>query len=226
MRIYPHLLFWFAGMAAALAQAPTNTPAGANAAANTNGAGPLRSLPVSGGYVPDDKHKLEAGDRVSFQIIEDRDPARILMVADSRELDVPYIGRVSVADKTCKELAKELQVQLEKEYYYRATVIIGLDSVNKVRGKVYLMGQVRAQGPVDLLFDDSLTAGQAILRAGGFLDFANKTKVRLTRNAGAGGATQIMEINMTDVLEKGKADKDIILQPGDLIFVPTRAVNF
>ncbi len=215
MRLYPHILFWFAWTAAALAQGPTNT--------NT---APSQILNVGGSYVLDDKHLLEPGDRISFQIIEDRDPAKSLIVADSRELDVPYVGRVSVADKTCKQLAKELKVLLEKEYYYRATVIIGLDSVNKVRGKVYLMGQVRVQGPVDILFDENLTAGQAILRAGGFLDFANKSKVKVTRTAGAAGPNQIFEVNMADVLEKGKADKDVVLEPGDLIFVPTRAVNF
>jgi protein involved in polysaccharide export with SLBB domain len=216
MRLYPHILFWFTWTAVALAQGPTNT--------NT---APSQILNLGGSYVLDDKHLLEPGDRISFQIIEDRDPAKSLVVADSRELDVPYIGRVSVADKTCKQLAKELKGLLEKEYYYRATVIIGLDSVNKVRGHVYLMGQVRVQGPVDILFDENLTAGQAILRAGGFLDFANKSKVKVTRSSGAaGGPNQIFEVNMTDVLEKGKADKDVVLEPGDLIFVPTRAVNF
>jgi protein involved in polysaccharide export with SLBB domain len=217
MRFYPHFLFWFAWAATAVAQGQGST--------NTNAALP-RTLNLGGSYVLDDKHLLEAGDRISFQILEDREPARSLIVADSRELDVPYIGRISVADKTCKQLAKELKALLEKEYYYRATVIIGLDSVNKVRGKVYLMGQVRAQGSVDMMFDEKLTAGQAILRAGGFMDFANKSKVKVTRNAGAGGASQVFEINMSDVLEKGKADKDVILEPGDLIFVPTRAVNF
>ena len=215
MRVYLYIVFWLISMGAAMAQESTNT-----------NATPALTLAVSGSYVLDDKHLLEPGDRISFQILEDRDPARSLVVADSRELDVPYIGRVSVADKTCKQLAKELKVLLEKEYYYRATVIIGLDSVNKVRGKVYLMGQVRAQGPVDILFDENLTAGQAILRAGGFLDFANKNKVKITRTTAGGGTNQIFEINMTDVLEKGKADKDITLEPGDLIFVPTRAVNF
>ena len=217
MRNCLHILFWFGWAAAALAQGPTNTNADATV--------PL-TLNAGGSYVLDDKHLLEPGDKISFQIIEDRDPAKSLMVADSRELDVPYIGRVSVADKTCKQLAKDLKVLLEKEYYYRATVIIGLDSVNKVRGKVYLMGQVRVQGPVDILFDEKLTAGQAILRAGGFLDFANKGKVKVTRNSGSDSASQIFEINMADVLEKGKADKDVVLEPGDLIFVPARAVNF
>ncbi len=215
MRICLYILVWTAWAASILAQSPGNT-----------NAVPSLILNVGGSYVLDDKHLLEPGDKISFQIIEDRDPVRSLIVADSRELDVPYIGRVSVVDKTCKQLAKELKGLLEKEYYYRATVIIGLDSVNKVRGKVYIMGQVRTQGPVDMLFDESLTAGQAILRTGGFLDFANRSKVKVTRNSGTGSASQTFEINMIDVLEKGKADQDIVLEPGDLIFVPTRTVNF
>jgi protein involved in polysaccharide export with SLBB domain len=196
----------------------------AQGSTNTNSAPPSAAAENSS-YVLDDKHMLEAGDKISFQIIEDKDPAKSLVVADSRELDFPYIGRVSVAGKTCKQLAKEVKGLLEKDYYYRATVIIGLDLVNKVRGKVYLMGQVHGQGSVNLLFDENLTAGQAIVRAGGFLEFANKTKVKVTRISPA-GVSQIFEINMKDVLEKSMADKDLVLEPGDLIFVPTRAVNF
>src|ERR1700684_2059237 len=110
MRIYLQIWFWLAWGAAALAQGSTNT-----------NAPPALTLNVSGSYVLDDKHLLEPGDKVSFQILEDRDPAKSLVVADSHEMDVPYIGRVSVAEKTCKQLAKELKGLLEKEYYYRAT---------------------------------------------------------------------------------------------------------
>src|SRR5262245_47591353 len=46
------------------------------------------------GYLPDDKYRLRVGDRVSLQIVEDRDSPRSIVVADSGELDVPYIGRV------------------------------------------------------------------------------------------------------------------------------------
>jgi hypothetical protein len=31
---------------------------------------------------------------------------------------------------------------------------------------------------------------------------------------------------MTDILEKGNIDKDIVLQPNDLIIVPSRLINF
>ena len=136
------------------------------------------------GYVPDDKYKLRVGDRVSFQILEDKDPPRCLLVADSGELDVPYLGRIPAADKTCKQLAEEVKAQLEKEYYYRASVVLALDAANRVLGRVYVWGQVRNQGPIEVAVNENLTAGKAILRAGGFGDFANKKRVKVIRAGG------------------------------------------
>ncbi|MGN6554644.1 MAG: polysaccharide biosynthesis/export family protein [Verrucomicrobiota bacterium] len=182
---------------------------------------------VTTSYVLDDKHQLEPGDKISFQIIEDQDPPVSRTVTDSSELDAPYVGRVSVANKTCRQVAETLKAMLEKDYYYRATVIIGLDSVNRVRGHIYIWGQVRNQGPIDLLFKENLTAGQAILRAGGFGDFADKKKVKVVRNPGGEEVTkQIFLINMVDVLENGDIEKDIPLQPGDFLIVPSRLINF
>lgn len=202
------------------------TVAANSGVATTSNAAPA-TLPTLTGYVPDDKYKLRVGDKVSFQIIEDRDAPRSLVVADSGELHVPYIGRVPAADKTCKQLADELKAQLEKEYYYRATVIIALDTANKLLGRIYVWGQVRAQGPMDISVNENLTVGKAILRAGGFADFANKKKVKLVRATGQdGGARQTFELNLVDILEKGAAEKDVILQPDDFIIVPSRLISF
>jgi protein involved in polysaccharide export with SLBB domain len=149
------------------------------------------------------------------------------VVADSGELDVPYVGRVSAADKTCKQLADELKTQLEKEYYHRATVVIALDLANKLLGRVYVWGQVRNQGPIDMALNENLTAGKAILRAGGFADFANKKRVKVIRGAGADGTgKRTFELNMVDILEKGKSEEDVVLQPDDFIIVPSRLINF
>ena len=179
------------------------------------------------GYLPDDKYKLRVGDKISLQILEDRDLPKALVVADSGELDVPYVGRVSASDKTCKQLADELKARLEKEYYHRATVIIALDVANKLLGRIYVWGQVRQQGPIDMTVNENLTVGKAILRAGGFGDFANKKRVKIVRGGGAEGAgKQSFELNMVDILEKGKTEKDVVLQPDDFIIVPSRLINF
>jgi protein involved in polysaccharide export with SLBB domain len=210
------------------AQAPaaTNPPAPATLTVPTNAS----TLPASlSGYVPDDKYKLRVGDKVAFQILEDRDLPKSLVVADSGELDIPYIGRVPARDKTCKQLAEECKALLEKEYYYRATVIIALDVANRLLGRVYVWGQVRNQGPIDIAVNENLTAGKAILRAGGFSDFANKKKVKVVRGGGSGGETagkQSFELNMTAILEEGKTEQDVLLQPDDFIIVPSRLINF
>jgi len=209
--------------AAAAARTAPPPPALPSASATTNSA--ANDAPP--GYVADDKYKLRVGDKVSFQILEDRDAPKSLVVADSGELDVPYLGRVTVTDKTCKQLADELKTQLEKDYYYRATVILALDAANRFLGRVYVWGQVRTQGPLDIAMNENLTAGKAILRAGGFGDFANKKKVRVVRAAtGATTGKQTFELNMVDILEGGKTEKDMPLQPDDFIIVPSRLINF
>jgi len=206
-------------------QAGPATNATALSLSTTN---PAAATPPSlSGYVPDDKYKLRVGDKISFQILEDRDLPKSLVVADSGELDVPYIGRVTVTDKTCKQLAAELKTQLEKEYYYRASVIIALDVANRVLGRIYVWGQVRNQGPMEIAVNENLTAGKAILRAGGFADFANKKRVKVIRGSAANGADkQTWELNMADILEEGQTEKDLVLQPDDFVIVPSRLINF
>jgi protein involved in polysaccharide export with SLBB domain len=137
------------------------------------------------------------------------------------------VGRVPVSDKTCKQIADDLKARLEKEYYHRATVIIALDVANKLLGRVYVWGQVRNQGPIELAVHEKLTAGKAILRAGGFADFANQKRVKVVRSGGVDGAAkETFELNMVDILQKGKTENDVLLQPDDFIIVPSRLINF
>ncbi len=64
--------------------------------------------------VLDDTYRLAIGDTLSFRIIEDEDDPKILIVTDSGDLEVPYIGRYPAVGKTCKQLAQQLKVELEK----------------------------------------------------------------------------------------------------------------
>jgi len=205
-------------------------------------ASPASAPEEVGGVVLDDRHKLVPGDKLSFLILEDRhlpnldntrvtsppvDQSKALTVADTGELDVPYVGRVNVSGKTCKDVAAELKVLLEKDYYYRATVVLGLDQMSRVLGRVYVWGEVRTQGPIEIPANENLTASKAILRAGGFNDWAKKTKVKVIRAATAeGGAKQEFYVDMEEVLKEGKMEKDVPLQADDMIVVPRRVFNY
>ncbi|HEX4085450.1 MAG TPA: polysaccharide biosynthesis/export family protein, partial [Chthoniobacteraceae bacterium] len=85
----------------------------------------------------DDKRKLEVGDHVSYRVIEDKNPAVDLIVTDSGDMDVPLLGRVAAAGKTCRQLALDMKPVLEKTYFYKATVIVALDlATQKSPGRI------------------------------------------------------------------------------------------
>ena len=182
----------------------------------------------------DDKYKLALGDQLSFRIVEDQlDPREtfetkpLLVVTDSGGVEVPYIGHFPAVGKTCKQLAAEIKASLEKKYYYQATVILALSTVAKTNGRVYVNGEVRATGAIEIPGDEVLTLSKAILRAGGFTEYADKRHVKLTHQAGGSDSNRIrMVVNVNSILEDGRSDQDPILAPGDIIFVPTRLITF
>jgi polysaccharide export outer membrane protein len=173
--------------------------------------------------VLDDKKRLGPNDYVSFRVVEDRDnESQHLRVNDNGELEVPYIGLVPASGRTCRELAYSVKGLLEREYYYHATVILAVDRVSeKSRGKVYVYGNVKGQGPQEIPADETYTVSKAIIRAGGFGDFADKKKIKLSRKNG-----QTVIVNLKRVIEEGHTDEDVVVQPDDQIYVPQRLVNF
>ena len=176
----------------------------------------------------DDNQKLGIGDKLIYRVIEDQDEPMSITITDSGDIYVPYYGGlVRAVDRTCKQLAKEIKGLLEKDLYKRATVIIGLETLNRtITGrKVYISGHVRLPGPQDIPGGEPYTVSKAILRAGGFSDFAKGSQVKVTRSNSTNGA-KIFIINVNDILEKGKTGKDLPLEPGDLIIVPGRTFNF
>jgi polysaccharide biosynthesis/export protein len=173
--------------------------------------------------VLDDKKRLGTDDFVSFRVVEDRDgESQRLRVNDNGELEVPYIGLVPAQGKTCRELAYNIKSALEREYYYHATVIVAVDRVSeKSRGKIYVYGAVKGQGPQEIPTDETYTVSKAVIRAGGFGDFADKRKVKVTRKSG-----QDLVVDLKRVIEQGHTEDDVVLQPDDQIYVPQRLVNF
>jgi polysaccharide export outer membrane protein len=172
--------------------------------------------------VLDDKKRLGSNDYISFRVVEDRDnDSQRLRVNDNGELEVPYVGLVPAQGHTCKELAYSIKSLLEKEYYYHATVILAVDRVSeKSRGRIYVYGSVRAQGPQDIPPDESYTVSKAVIRAGGFGDFANKRKVKVTRKN-----SQDITVDLKRIIEEGHTEEDVTLQPDDQIYVPQRLIN-
>lgn len=209
---------------------PVSSPLSSVSGLRSSVSGPPATITMSD---LDDKHLLAIGDRLSFRIQEDlEDPQeplepKSLIVADSGEVEVPYIGRVYAENKTCKQIASEIKQLLEKDYYHQATVLISIDLRARTRGRVYLVGPVNRPGFQDLPSDETLTLSRAIMIAGGFTDYADRRNVKITRK-GPGGEQdkQTFTVNVGEIFDKGKVERDIPLQSGDMITIPERGIRF
>lgn len=176
--------------------------------------------------VLDDSRPMRRGDVVNLRIVEDRDPPVGLRVNDSGEIEVPYVGRVRAEGRTPRALAYEIKSLLQRDYYHNATVILTLDMEGqRSPGLVYVSGAVRGGGPQDIPPNETYTVSKAILRAGGFADFANQRKVRLTR-ARPDGGTDTQTIDVKEIIEKGRHDLDVEVRANDYIVVTERLINF
>jgi polysaccharide biosynthesis/export protein len=198
-----------------------NNAAGATNVAGTNAVNVTRAIVRGSTFDLDNQHKIRPGDKLSFRVAEDREDAKPLVVTDSGEIELPSpFGRFAAAGKTCKVLAQEIKLALEKDYYKRATVHLGIDAMNNVRGKAYVSGQVSKPGPVNIPVDAPLKLSQAILLAGPPTQWAKLSAVKVVRQTGRD--TQTMVIDVGAILNGGRLEKDMVLEPDDLVIVPER----
>jgi protein involved in polysaccharide export with SLBB domain len=173
----------------------------------------------------DNQTTIQIGDQLTFRILEDEDPATALIVSDSGQVQVPYVGSVLALDRTPRDLAYQIKRALESNLYRKATVMISVEKrTGRSPGRIYLIGEVARPGPLELRPNENLTLAQAILESGGFSDFANKRKVKLVRKSSTKAEIKIVDV--AEIVTKGRADLDVALKPGDVIVVPARFFNW
>ena len=153
-----------------------------------------------------DVGRFAIGDQVTVTLIgpEPAIPPHEERIKEDGTITMDLIGPVKAAGKTAGELQKEIHDAYVPKYYTRLTVVVKLPDLSYSVG-----GEVKLEGPKGYLGETTLT--KAIQAAGGFTDFANRKKIRLTR----GGKTTIH--NWYKIQEKPALDPLII--PGDRIDV-------
>ncbi len=182
--------------------------------------------PAPGSETP--ANLLRPGDRLHLQVAEDSDAQADLVVMPDGFADVPLVGGVRAGGRPIEAFAAEVKAALEKDYYVRATVRILLSErpeKSSNRGRVFITGEVRRVGMVEIDTSEQNTAGKVILMNGGLGEFADPKNIRIYR-AKASGPVESQVVDLRQVLDKGRIDKDVAIHDGDLIVVGSRLVNW
>lgn len=133
-------------------------------------------------------------------------------------ISIPNVGSVFVQGKTVAEIVDLLKISYEKVLH---DPIITVDVTNFQAPQFTVTGQVGKPGQYPLRIDT--TVSEAIAVGGGFLPTA-KTQVFLFHRVSADWVA-VKKLNVKQVLHGKNVEEDILLQPGDMVFVPEKFIS-
>lgn len=133
-----------------------------------------------------------------------------VQVASNGTVLLPLLGRVKVAGYSTEVLEERLH-RLYSEYLEKRPAV----KVEVLNQRVYVLGEVKNPGSVDMRSFGRLTPLQAISERGGLNDFAKRDRVLVIR-----GTRQNYKVAMLDLTDMSQMDKNNMqLAPEDIVYV-------
>ena len=193
----------------AIAQTTIDEQAASDIHQKQTGASGSSSQEGSGTYV------IEAGDVLEIVVLGEEDLTRTMMVMHNGTISFPLVGELKVAGLSTEQAAAFLAQKLRR-YYTHPVVSIVLQSPTAPHVSVF--GQVSRQGAVE--YQRGLRLTDYVALAGGPTPRANLGKVRVVRFVNE--KPVVSEVNVNEILIKGRTSENIELKSGDWVYVPER----
>jgi polysaccharide export outer membrane protein len=164
-------------------------------------------------------YRIGADDRVQVSVWRNPELSITAPVRPDGKLSVPIIGDVPAGGRTASEVAETIKKRLS-EYVRDPSVVVIVTELrsHEFLSRVRVTGAVRT--PRSIPHRQGMTVLDAVLEAGGINDFASPNGTKLYRKVK--GKTEVFEIELGDILRKGKIESNYMLKPGDVLTVPER----
>lgn len=165
------------------------------------------------------EYRIGVDDVVQVNVWRNPDLSVSVPVRPDGMISVPLIGDVQAGGKTSTEVAETIRQKLS-QYIRDPNVAVILSAL---RSHDYL-SRVRVTGAVrqarSMPFRQGMTVLDAVLDAGGVNDFAAPNRTKLYRKIN--NRTEVLNVELGDILNKGRLETNVQLVPGDVITVPER----
>ena len=158
-------------------------------------------------------------DRVQVTVWHEPELSVTAPVRPDGKISVPIIGDVEAGGRTASEVADIIKKRLSA-YVRDPNVVVILTELrsHEFLSRVRVTGAVRT--PRSIPHRQGMTVLDAILEAGGINDFAAPGRTKLYRKVK--DKTEVLDIELGDLLRKGRIESNFTLRPGDIITVPER----
>lgn len=160
-------------------------------------------------------YKLCGADLLDITVFQQPDLNRKLRVSQNGTISFPLIGTVKVGGLSVTEAEGVISKKLAAYLISPQITIFITEYGNK---KIFVLGEVKKPGSYDLPTESQLTVLEAISLAEGFTPVAAPDKTKVIRVVD--GKNQVFMIVVSDITRNGQKEKDITLQPNDVVYVP------
>lgn len=167
------------------------------------------------------EYRIGVDDRLLINVWKNPELSLTVPVRPDGMVTMPLIGDIKAGGLTAAEVAESIKKKLAS--YIRepsvAVIVTELRS-HEFISRVRVTGAVRT--PRSLPFRQGMTVLDAVLEAGGVNEFAAPNRGKLYRKQKGGGGTEVYDVELGDILNKGRLETNHVLYPGDVVTIPER----
>jgi polysaccharide export outer membrane protein len=165
------------------------------------------------------RYQISAADVIELLFSATPEFNQTLSVQPDGYITLREVGDLHVQGKTLQEVTESITAAYQK-ILHKPVITLVLKDFEKPHFTVG--GQVGRPGKYDLRADTTVTEAVAI--AGGLTSKAKHSQVLLFRRVSEEWA-QVRELNLKEILSKGRLQEDLHLRPGDMLFVPQNRIS-
>jgi len=153
------------------------------------------------------------GDVIEINVYDNDDLNKTVRISSEGTISMPLIGTIRAAGLTVSGLSKRVTDLYADGYLVNPQVTVFIKEFRSktatVLGEVNRGGLHEIQGNVRFL--------EVISKAGGFRPSAGNTVI--VKRKGLNGKTEIIKIDLKQLVQEGDSSQDILIKDGDSIFV-------
>ncbi len=171
---------------------------------------PTTFMPNENAAVPD-TYLVGRGDQLLINFYGKESASYEVIVDREGRINIPDLSPVQVAGLTFAEVKELIKVKVEQE-------IIGVKafvSLGKLRSiRILVLGEAYKPGSYSV--SSLTTVSHALFVSGGVSDIASLRNIQVKR-----GGKVVTNFDLYNLLIRGDSSNDIILKPGDVVFIPS-----
>lgn len=156
------------------------------------------------------------GDSLHVFVWDHADLTTTVQVRPDGRISTPLVEDLQAAGKSPTELARDVERVLGQYVRSPVVTVIVQTFVGESGQQIRVVGQ--AVGPKTLQYRQGMRVLDVVIAAGGLSQFAAGNRARIIRVVG-GQETEI-RVRLDDLLNDGRIDQNLQMQPGDVLIIP------